>query len=81
MTRQLPQVATELLKGRGAAQSIAETALVAYWLHYSDKSAALMHFENIHKDFAELAGALGYTIAPKEAAPERTAAVTVEAAA
>lgn len=74
MTRQLPATATDLLKGRHAAHSIAETALVAYWLHYSDKGAALMHFENIHKEFAELADALGYTIAPKEAAPVEAAA-------
>ena len=74
MTRQLPANAIELLEGRSNAQSIAETALVAYWLHYSDKSAALMHFESIHNDFAQLADALGYTIAPKDAAVAGVAA-------
>ena len=74
MTRQLPATAAELLAAKGDGVAIDESLILAYWLFYRDGSAALFHFIKAHEQFAKLADALGYTIAPKEAAPVEVAA-------
>lgn len=63
----LPTVATDILDGRGAANQIAADLNAAYWMHGRDNATALFLLRAAHDAFANLADALGYTIAPKEA--------------
>lgn len=67
MTITLPTKAVDLLAGRSNAAAISESIIVAYWMHGRSDPTALHHLDIVHREFAELADALGYTIAPKEA--------------
>lgn len=58
----LPARAIDLLSGQNHAHSIAESMVVAYWLHGRDSHTSLYHLNAVHEDFALLAAALGYTI-------------------
>ena len=66
--------AIELLAGKGNADAISERLIVAYWLFGRDNESAIYHWSEANKNFAALADALGYTIAPKEVAPVEAAA-------
>lgn len=74
MNRQLPATAVEVLAGRHEAEHIAGHLNAAYWLHSRDDATALFLLEKAHEEFAALADALGYTIAPKAAASTEEAA-------
>lgn len=74
MTRTIPAIATDCLNGRSAAYQIAESASIAYWMHCRDDVACAYQLNVVHKKFAELADALGYTITPI-AAPVEEASV------
>jgi len=64
MTRTIPAIATDCLNGRSAADQIAESASIAYWMHGRDEDTCAYHLNVVHQKFAELADALGYTITP-----------------
>lgn len=81
MTRPLPATQIELLDGRCPARDISEALTIAYWMHSKGTTDTQYHWNAAHTKFAQLADALGYTIAPKEVAPDRMAAGTMEAAA
>ena len=68
MTISLPKDAVAVLAGRHPAQQISYNIAAAYWLHGRDNDTALFLWNNVHTDFAQLADALGYTIARKEVA-------------
>lgn len=68
MTHQLPATAIELLAAKGGGSAIDESLILAYWMFDRSDSTALFHFIKAHEQFAKMADALGYTIAPKEAA-------------
>lgn len=74
MTRQLPATAVEMIAAKGDGSAIDESLILAYWLFGRDDYAALFHFIKAHEQFAKLADALGYTIAPKEVAVVEMAA-------
>lgn len=67
MTITLPTDAIDILAGRSNAAAISEALIIAYWMHGRSDSTALHHLCAAHHEFAALADALGYTIAPKEA--------------
>lgn len=73
MPHQLPATQIELLDGRYPARDISEALTLAYWMHSKGKADAEYHWDVAHTKFAELADALGYTIAIKEAAFAKTA--------
>jgi len=65
MSRQLPESAVDILNGKYEATRVAENLQSAYWLHGRDNSAALLLVNLAHDGLAEMADAMGYTIAPK----------------
>lgn len=65
---ELPENAVTILKGQHAARQITDNIAAAYWMHGRDNDTALFLWNNVHTDFAQLADALGYTIARKEVA-------------
>lgn len=65
---ELPKNAVDILSGKTAAYHIMENIAAAYWFHGRDNGVAQFLWNNVHTDFAQLADALGYTIARKEAA-------------
>jgi hypothetical protein len=67
MNRQLPATAVEVLAGHHQAEQISGHLNAAYWLHGRDDATALFLLEKAHDEFAALADALGYVIAPKPA--------------
>jgi hypothetical protein len=66
MNIKLPEVQTDLLDGHHPAGQIAESLIVAYWLHNRDNSTALYHLKAAHESMHRLADALGYTLTPKD---------------
>lgn len=68
MTISLPKDAVTVLAGRHAAQQISDNISAAYWLHGRDSATAAFLWGHVHDEFAQLADALGYTIARKEVA-------------
>lgn len=64
MTRTIPATHADCLAGLHAAQRIVESAGSAYWTYSRDTDACAYHLRIVHEQFAELAKALGYTIAP-----------------
>lgn len=71
MSRNLPKNAVDLLAGIGRGDEIAKALHTAYWMHGRNNGTALHHWNWAHQKFAELAEALGYTIAPKPTKPRR----------
>ena len=67
MTITLPTEAIDILAGRHNAVAISEALIIAYWMHGRSDPTARHHMIEAHREFARLADALGYTIAPKEA--------------
>ena len=64
MTRTIPAINTDCLKGRHHAHQIAEACAIAFWMHGRDEGTCAYQLNVVHKKFAELADALGYTITP-----------------
>ena len=76
----LPANHVEILNGRSKACDINEALIAAFWVHASDKDRSLFLLESAHQSFADLADALGYDIARREAAaPQAAPADEVEA--
>lgn len=75
----LPAIAADILNGKSNAVEIAESMIVAYWMHGRDDGTALYHLKAVHDQFRELATALGYAVAPI-ANPAQTAAADLYAA-
>lgn len=65
---ELPKNAVDILSGKTSAHHMAESIAAAYWLHGRDNDTALFLWKNVHTEFAQVADALGYTIARKEVA-------------
>lgn len=63
----LPAEAVDVLRGSYGAGRMFQDMNAAFWLHGRDDSAALHLLREVHENFARIADALGYTIAPKEA--------------
>lgn len=66
----LPAKSVDLLAGKHEAIHIAQNTQAAFWLHGRDNATALFLMHAIHKDFAAMAEALGYTITRKPIACE-----------
>lgn len=65
---ELPKNAVDILSGKTAAHRMVENIAAAYWMHGRDNDTALFLWNIVHTDFAQLADALGYTIARKDVA-------------
>ena len=76
MTIKLPKDPINILDGRIYGVEIHAALTAAFWVHDADPSRSLFLLEKAHKNFADLAGAMGYTIARNDAAE-----ITDEAAA
>ncbi len=61
----LPALATDILAGRHEAGLIEAALNSAFWLHGRHNGTALFLLLEAHARFAEMADAMGYTIAPK----------------
>jgi hypothetical protein len=70
----LPENAVDILSGKCAASDLSENLHAAYWLAGRDDDTALYLLKAAHGDLAKLADAMGYTLAPKEAAETQEAA-------
>jgi hypothetical protein len=68
----LPADAVAVLAGRCEGRSISEILTAAYWLCGRDNATALYLLAQAHDQFAQMADAMGYTIARK---PDHTAAI------
>lgn len=63
----LPTEAVAVLAGQSKAKDISEGLFAAFWMHGRDDLTALYLLQQAHSDFADLADAMGYTIARKDA--------------
>jgi hypothetical protein len=66
MNIKLPEDKTKVLEGHHPAEQVAESLIVAYWLHTRDDGTALYHLKSAHESMHRLADALGYTLTPKD---------------
>ena len=71
----LPENNVDCLNGRGYAQTLAERAACAFWLHGKDDDTALFLLNSVHEEFAKLADALGYDVTPRDAMDRANAVI------
>ena len=62
----LPEAAIDIIAGRYDAGLLGQNLHAAYWLHGRDDQAAMLLLHNAHKNLADIADAMGYTIARKD---------------
>lgn len=65
MTITLPADKIDITAGQYEAEQIAKTLHAAYWMQGRADDAALYLLTEAHKQFAQMADAMGYTIARK----------------